>query len=460
MRCRPHADCSPSRFGVNPTFAHATRLRARALLFAILMSVAWTSISWGQNPDYQLSVTSTSGDTGDVVNVEVLLDNLGAGLEGWSFGVCQDPADLTLVGAVIGSASATVNLGGPPEFYSLDEYTEGFTVGAVVCTLSCATLNPGTDLQLNTASYQIESLAPATLPLEICNTLGVPPVSVVVVTNSLSEIPVQTDGQVEVLGPIPRLFGFVVPGSTAVYDPGDGIGSFDVPLFIAELPSNPTFPNGVQGFTMSLECDPAFVTPTGVTIGASLQSLNGGMGPDLFLPTLAANGIALEVTTAASPVDYLIANGPQDVAAVQFDTNATNLLNNAFGVTTTLSWTDNIVGMSTNSISVGGAITGLTLQSGSLLLDPEEQLLRGDANDDGSVDIADALTILGVLFNAGVVVCVETTDTNDSGSTDIADAVTLLDLLFNMGADLPAPFPDCGFDPTGPTTCPSFQSCP
>jgi hypothetical protein len=80
---------------------------------------------------------------------------------------------------------------------------------------------------------------------------------------------------------------------------------------------------------------------------------------------------------------------------------------------------------------------------------------RGDCNDDGGVDISDAVCILSWLFLGGPAPgsgpepgsgsgCSAVADTNGNGSADISDAVYLLDYLFKGGPEPVAPFPDCG----------------
>ena len=87
--------------------------------------------------------------------------------------------------------------------------------------------------------------------------------------------------------------------------------------------------------------------------------------------------------------------------------------------------------------------------------------LRGDANQDGAVDIADAVAILGYLFSgAGDGGCLSSIDSNDDASTDVADAVTVLVHLFSGGGPLPAPFPGCGVDPSPDSLDCSNQPCP
>ncbi|MGE3167205.1 MAG: PKD domain-containing protein, partial [Planctomycetota bacterium] len=75
---------------------------------------------------------------------------------------------------------------------------------------------------------------------------------------------------------------------------------------------------------------------------------------------------------------------------------------------------------------------------------------RGDANGDATLNIADAISVLGYLFSGGAgPSCLDVADCNDDGAVDIADAITLLGYLFSGGPAPPAPGPfDCGPDPT------------
>lgn len=71
--------------------------------------------------------------------------------------------------------------------------------------------------------------------------------------------------------------------------------------------------------------------------------------------------------------------------------------------------------------------------------------VRGDANDDGIVDISDAVRILGWLFLGDAEPgCVAATNTNGDGAADLSDAVYVLTHLFLGGPEPDQPFPDCG----------------
>jgi hypothetical protein len=77
-----------------------------------------------------------------------------------------------------------------------------------------------------------------------------------------------------------------------------------------------------------------------------------------------------------------------------------------------------------------------------------KHFLRGDTNGSGSIDIADAVYLLGYLFRGNAAPpCMEAANVNDDASVDIGDAVYLLSYLFREEAPPPAPFPTCGPDP-------------
>jgi len=80
---------------------------------------------------------------------------------------------------------------------------------------------------------------------------------------------------------------------------------------------------------------------------------------------------------------------------------------------------------------------------------PPPGFKRGDGNADGSVNVADAVSLLGFLFSGGEPPsCPDTGDVNDDGKIDISDAVAVLRYLF-AGAVIPAPGAgSCGPDET------------
>ena len=85
---------------------------------------------------------------------------------------------------------------------------------------------------------------------------------------------------------------------------------------------------------------------------------------------------------------------------------------------------------------------------------------RGDTNDDGVIDIGDPVWSLSCIFLC-FPGCFDAHDTNDDGQWNIADPIYCLMYLFTGGSPPPAPFPQCGSDPTpDPIACESYSSCP
>jgi hypothetical protein len=77
------------------------------------------------------------------------------------------------------------------------------------------------------------------------------------------------------------------------------------------------------------------------------------------------------------------------------------------------------------------------------------------------VNIDDAVRVLEFLFvESSVVNCLKAADGNDDGRLNIADAVSILGYLFGGAGPLPLPFDACGYDPTADYLCGCSSSCP
>ena len=79
----------------------------------------------------------------------------------------------------------------------------------------------------------------------------------------------------------------------------------------------------------------------------------------------------------------------------------------------------------------------------------DEIFLRGDANNDTHIDVADPIFINAWLFSGGTTPpCVSAADANDDGGIDTADVSYLLNFLYLGGPAPPSPYPGCGNDYT------------
>jgi hypothetical protein len=92
----------------------------------------------------------------------------------------------------------------------------------------------------------------------------------------------------------------------------------------------------------------------------------------------------------------------------------------------------------------------------------EKHFLRGDANADADVNIADGVRILQFLFTKGAEPpCLDAADANDDGTVDVADVLGVLEVLFVGAGRMPEPVDACGADPTADDIgCRDFAPCP
>lgn len=90
--------------------------------------------------------------------------------------------------------------------------------------------------------------------------------------------------------------------------------------------------------------------------------------------------------------------------------------------------------------------------------------IRGDCNDDGRVDISDAVSVLAFLFlGGGEPGCEDACDSNDSGAADLSDVIHTFGVLFRGEGTIPLPGRTAyGEDSTGgdEAGCDRHESCP
>ncbi|MEM7166916.1 MAG: FG-GAP-like repeat-containing protein [Planctomycetota bacterium] len=169
-----------------------------------------------------------------------------------------------------------------------------------------------------------------------------------------------------------------------------------------------------------------------------------------------AIGARVEVTTGAVTQTRFVKSGASylgsDSLAVEFG------LGTALTADVVITWPSGIV-QSLPGVAADQLIDVLETVS--------PQFIRGDCNDDGGVDIADAVLLLNFLFPVGtppLLSCEKACDGNDDGTTNIADAVAILNSLFGsptVALPVPNAASGCGVDPTNDTlACGATVACP
>jgi len=133
----------------------------------------------------------------------------------------------------------------------------------------------------------------------------------------------------------------------------------------------------------------------------------------------------------------------------------------AFG-STPLSFTTSLGNPPVPTVLVQGLVEIVpeTTNGSVLVLDPE--FLRGDVNGDGQRSLIDGITFLyrfALILPEGP--CHDADDFDDNGSLDLSDAIAIFGYLFINGSPPPAPFETCGPDTTPDgLNCTSHSHCP
>lgn len=126
------------------------------------------------DPGFVMSLGMVVTDPGDLANVQVTFDHPSADLSAWSFGVCHQS-----VAAELQSVERLADDLLPPglDFHQVTIHPNGFSAGALVRFLSGDALPAAVDQLVYEATY--DPLVLGTIPLEFCDTLGNPPVQIV-----------------------------------------------------------------------------------------------------------------------------------------------------------------------------------------------------------------------------------------------------------------------------------------
>jgi len=103
-------------------------------------------------------------------------------------------------------------------------------------------------------------------------------------------------------------------------------------------------------------------------------------------------------------------------------------------------------------------VDGWVKQRGSA----ETPFVRGDADGNGKINIADGVLIIQrILGNVPPgIQCDDALDADDDGELSIGDSMPVFQYIFAKGPALPAPFPDCGPDPTSDANACGVSKCP
>ena len=432
---------------------------------ALITFMTPASIAWSQ--DYSMYFdTSETAPSGSSIQIRCMLDNPTGVLAGWSIAVCEDTVsdDYNFTAAVSGEAALTANGGSPAAF---DELTvcpgEGIIQGVVVDFVGQNSLPAGTGHEMAVIDVELlgpdDTFAPVSYcDATLCSGSATPTETLVVPPGGIAVVPTQLSGLIEIGGLPP--FNLTAAFSNPSAEQGTTVG--------AEITANA--PIAYYGFSLGLAHDGSNLNLLSAEAGTSLQSVNGGAGPEFLLIDLdpvGASGlvVACIASTESGSLETLPTGSDEQLVTCQYE-----VLPTATVGFTGLDFSGELIpaqGSPATPILISlGSEPAIVTTSGDSVEITEAPLgtpfQRGDFDANGNVNIADPINILNYQFNNGAEpTCEKIMDIDDSGQIQLNDPILLLTYLFSNGAPPAAPFDSCGIDPTDDSiTCESFDACP
>ena len=239
----------------------------------------------------------------------------------------------------------------------------------------------------------------------------------------------------------------------------DSVGAFtpEIPVTVRALIDNPGGP--LAGWSIAV-CHDERLEIVGAGPGQAVLIHNGGQSADfsnivIFPGAGVRQGVVIDFTsTHLLPADlghevailqYALVGNPLPKPQVSY---CNQLFPGDFSLSETL------------VVAPGGVAIDPTTVVGILGL--KFPFTRGDANQDGRVDLADGIGLLGILMMGEPVLCEDACDHNDDGSFNFADAIASLHSSFgNAPAPPPPGLGSCDQDPTEDLlNCGDYVTCP
>ena len=369
---------------------------------------------------------------GSSFDAGVMLDNGDGEIQGWSFAICHDPADLTLNSIATGSTTATVNGGATAEFESLNMYTDAWTHGVIINLFGDFTLPIGSGYELGVGSYTNDMPDGQTTTMFFGCTAGEPPVATTVVVDGGSLGVATEDQDVESFDPPlpPSTFRVDAP-ATAL--PG---GDFNTRVMLDNESGD------IQGWSFGQCHDETALTLNSMVLGATSSTINGGAELEFWALNFEVGGFTMGAVINLMGTSVLAIGNDYEIAIANYTNDMPD------GSSTSLAFCPNL---GDPVITVIVVVDGISLSVNQVGADvqsydpPIVDYVRGDANQTGSTDLSDGIWILADLFLGGPHNdCFGSNNANGDASYDAADAIFVLQWQFLGGPNFPLPWPDCG----------------
>jgi hypothetical protein len=359
-------------------------------------------------------------------------------IQGWSFGLCHDATKAKVIDVRAADELNFLLNGGPVGYlaYGIGHgggatgVFEGVIIGSVDPDHPTGPVSSGPFPDgIPVLHVQYEILQET--EVSFCETLGFPPIGVIVVDEGQSIAPAAATGGLLLEPNYDEELEFRVT-------PAQSDGIITVSL------TSPTA--AIQGWSFALCHWEDKATVKEARAAADLDVMRNGDPADYvnydIVPGERRGGV-----TQAVIIDYSAASyGPYP--------QGIDLLHVSYQIAseTDITFCSGVLGTPpiANTVVIrGDAYTPKTMIGGRLVTGSlSTKFIRGDVSRDGQIDIADAIRICVSATGGGFPSCPDAADVNDNGRIDIADAISLLMYLFQNGRPPASPFPEAGGDLT------------
>lgn len=235
----------------------------------------------------------------------------------------------------------------------------------------------------------------------------------------------------------------------------------DVSFFLDSQTGTQGSPLAILGWSLGVCHDTAELNLLDVQLGATSMTINAGGVPSLSVVSVVDGGFIDGLVIDVFGLNQLLPGIGYEIYVATYEPLAPGGTVSELEFCETLSFPGNPQ-VEVTVVPASGTSTEPVQLPGEVVITGE--FVRGDCNDDGATNVADAIFLSAYLFSTSgsTPSCVSSCDGNDDGSVNVADIVTILGALFGAPAvPLPAPTGICGTDPTTDMLgCVSFGSCP
>ncbi len=239
-------------------------------------------------------------------------------------------------------------------------------------------------------------------------------------------------------GPV---FALSLESQTADFDPLIGLVEVTVPIQLQQTIGAPT---PIHGLSISLAHDETIINATAITEASPISALD----PDFAGGAIVDGGVTFGVIFSFGGTTSLDVMTQTNIMAVTYSGCVSQLIGERDPVDVPLTWTPLGSPLVFNTVATDseGTLVDAEGVDGGITLQPDLSPLfvRGNCNNDDTVNIADAIHALDSLFAAASCPCPRACDANEDGGFDIGDAIYFLSYLFAGGSAPSEPFPSCG----------------